>query len=45
VTRGILGVCHGNPTGKITPCNSASTTNPQAMPAGLLEWAILDSNQ
>jgi hypothetical protein len=25
--------------------SSPSTTNPQALPAGLSEWAILDSNQ
>ena len=36
---------HGNLTGKITPCNAAQKTNPQALPAGLFEWAILDSNQ
>jgi hypothetical protein len=39
------GVRHGNLTGKITPYNPVSTTNPQALPAGLSEWAILDSNQ
>jgi len=45
VAEGHLGVRHGNLTGKITLCDPASTTNPQALPAGLSEWAILDSNQ
>ncbi len=34
----------GHATGRLTPHNPASTTNPQALPAGLSEWAILDSN-
>lgn len=44
VSRGD-GVRNGNLTVKITLCDPASTTNPQALPAGLSEWAILDSNQ
>ena len=43
--QGLLGVRHGNPTGKITRHDSVSTTNPQAVPAGSSQWAILDSNQ
>ena len=33
-------------TGNITPhSKDLETTNPQALPAGPSEWAILDSNQ
>ncbi len=33
-------------TGNVTPhSKDLETTNPQALPAGPSEWAILDSNQ